>query len=118
MESIWQNTEQSKLSVVGPFWGEGCIFYLAVPEQDDYFSRLKSLFQDSLGYVPRPTADDRTVGWINVARTRRPVPVNIVLAWQQNGGNKTLDSFYPTRLGAIKADWYENIYDLESAVIK
>ncbi|MDR1327352.1 MAG: radical SAM protein [Heliobacteriaceae bacterium] len=118
LENIWQNTAHDKLTVTGPFWGEGCIFYLAVPEQEVYFSKLKSLFQDNLGHIPRPTTDDSAVGWINVARTRRPVPANIILAWQQNNGNKVLGSFYPTRLGTIKADWHENIYDLESAVIE
>jgi len=118
LENIWQSVEQSKLTITGPFYGEGCIFYLAVPQRSDYFFKLKSSFQDSFGCVSRPTTDDSSVGWINVARTRRNISASSIFVQQQDIGSKILGNFQPTRLGAIKADWHKKAYDLESAVIE
>jgi molybdenum cofactor biosynthesis enzyme MoaA len=118
MENIWKNISQTKLAITGPFWGEGCIFYLARPQNQNYFADLKTLFQNKLGQTPRPTINDTAVGWINVARTRRNIPQNVIVDWQQNSLPNNLGDFQPTKLGAVKSDWHENIYDAETTVIE
>ncbi|MDR1453515.1 MAG: radical SAM protein [Candidatus Margulisbacteria bacterium] len=120
LENLWKKVRQNQLTVTGPFGGEGCLFYLVVPlDTNNYFEQLKLLFQDSFGKVVRKTTNDTAVGWINVARTRRAIPQNFILSLQETfyQNNKILGSFYPTTLGAIKADWQENVYDAETALI-